>query len=43
VVVNEPDGFNARKDAGGWYRETWYGDAPSIQGALHVALKEGQQ
>jgi hypothetical protein len=43
VVVNGPDGFKARKDAGGWYRETWYGDAPSIQGALHVALKEGQQ
>jgi hypothetical protein len=43
VVVNGPDGFNARRDAGGWYRETWYSNSPSIQGALQVALKEGQQ
>lgn len=43
VVVNGPDGFNATRDAVGWYRETWYSNSPSIQGALEVALKEGQQ
>jgi 5-hydroxyisourate hydrolase-like protein (transthyretin family) len=43
VVVNGPDGPNARRDAGGWYRETWYINSPSFQGALQIALKEGQQ
>jgi hypothetical protein len=43
VVVNGPDGLDARRDAGGWYRETWYSNSPSFQGALQLALKEGQQ
>lgn len=43
VVVNGPDGFDARKNAGGWYRETWYDGSSSIEAALQIALKEGQR
>jgi hypothetical protein len=42
VCVNGPDGFNAFPDAGGWYRETWYGDDGSAKNAKALTLKEGE-
>jgi len=43
VCVNGPNGFNAFPDAGGWYRETWYGNVGSAEGAIPVTLKEGEE
>jgi hypothetical protein len=43
VVVNGPNGygFGVEPNTGVWYRETWYGDKPSVEGATEVALKQG--
>jgi hypothetical protein len=43
VVVNGPNGygFGVEPHTGVWYRETWYGDKPSAEGATEVALKQG--
>jgi len=41
VCVNGPNGFNAFPDSGGWYRETWYGNVDSAEGAMPILLKEG--
>lgn len=43
VCVNGPNGFESFPDAGGWYRETWYGNVGSAEGATPVALKEGEE
>jgi len=43
VCVNGPNGFDAFPDAGKWYRETWYGNVGSAEGATPVALKEGEE
>jgi hypothetical protein len=43
VCVNGPNGFNAFPDAGGWYRETWYGNGGSSEEAKALTLKEGEE
>lgn len=43
VCVNGPNGFNAFPDAGGWYRETWYGNDGSAKDAKALTLKEGEE
>jgi hypothetical protein len=43
VCVNGPNGFNAFPDAGGWYRETWYGNGGSSEDAKALTLKEGEE
>lgn len=43
VCVNGPHGFDASRDAGGWYRETWYGNVPSEIGAVQIPLREGEE
>jgi hypothetical protein len=43
VCVNGPDGYNAARNTVGWYRETWYGNVPSKEGAIEVPLTEGQE
>jgi Carboxypeptidase regulatory-like domain len=43
VCVNGPNGFNAFPDAGGWYRETYFGSGDSAEGATPLALKEGEE
>lgn len=43
VCVNGPNGFDAFPSAEGWMRETWYGNADSVDGATPVALKEGDE
>lgn len=43
VCVNGPNGFDAFPDHMGWYRETWYGNSSSADGATPVALKEGEE
>ena len=42
VCVNGPNGLNAFPDAGGWYRETWYGNGGSAKDAKALTLKEGE-
>jgi len=43
VCVNGPHGYNAAADAGGWYRETWYRNASSENGADQIPLQEGEE
>jgi hypothetical protein len=43
ICVNGPTGFNASPDDGGWYRETWFGNANSADKATAVTLSEGQE
>jgi hypothetical protein len=43
VCVNGPHGFNEAPTAGGWYRETFYGNSTSVEGAIPIALKEGEE
>jgi hypothetical protein len=43
VCVNGPNGFNAFPDAGGWYRETWYGNDGSAKDAKALTLTEGEE
>jgi hypothetical protein len=43
VCVNGPNGLNAFPDAGGWYRETWYGNDGSANDAKGLTLKEGEE
>jgi hypothetical protein len=43
ACVNGPNGFDAVSAAGGWYRETWYGNVSSAEGAAPIALKEGDE
>ena len=43
VCVNGPNGLNAFPDAGGWYRETWYGNDGSAKDAKALTLKEGEE
>ena len=43
VCVNGPNGLNAFPDAGGWYRETWYGNGGSAKDAKALMLKEGEE
>lgn len=43
VCVNGPHGYNAARDADGWYRETWYRDKPSENGAIQIPLREGEE
>jgi hypothetical protein len=43
VCVNGPNGLNAFPDAGGWYRETWYGNVGSAEDAKALMLKEGEE
>lgn len=43
VYVNGPNGLNALPDAGGWYRETWYGNGGSVKDAKALTLKEGEE
>ena len=43
VCVNGPNGLNAFPDAGGWYRETWYGNGGSAEDATPLTLKEGEE
>lgn len=41
VVVNGPNSFIGFHNTGLWYRETWYGNKPSREGATEIAMKEG--
>jgi hypothetical protein len=41
VVVNGPNSLIGSHNTGLWYRETWYGNKPSREGATEIALKEG--
>jgi hypothetical protein len=43
VCVNGPNGLNAFADAGGWYRETWYGNGGSAKDAKALTLREGEE
>jgi hypothetical protein len=43
VCVNGPNGLNAFPNAGGWYRETWYGNVASAEDAKTLMLKEGEE
>src|SRR5208283_991927 len=43
VCVNGPNGFDAFPDAGGWYRETWYGNDGSTKDAKALTLTEGEE
>jgi len=43
ICVNGPNGLNAFPNAGGWYRETWYGNVGSAEGAKALMLKEGEE
>jgi hypothetical protein len=43
VCVNGPNGLNSFPDAGGWYRETWYGNVGSAKDAKVLMLKEGEE
>lgn len=43
VCVNGPNGLNAFPDAGGWYRETWYGNDGSAKDAKALILNEGEE
>jgi Carboxypeptidase regulatory-like domain len=43
VCVNGPNGYGDRSKAGPSYRETWYGNTHSAEGAIPLALAEGEE
>jgi len=43
VCANGPNTFSASPDAPGWYRETWYGNTGTVEGAIPVTLQEGEE